>query len=64
MAFMFDDITVEGSEGIRMPIEVFDMPFTRDLEDGVTFECEVELTEFLKADDSLVDLEWFIVPTP
>jgi len=62
-AFMFDDITVAGSEGIRMPIEVFDFPFNRDLEDGVTFECEVELTEQLKVDDSLVDMEWYTVPS-
>lgn len=62
MAFMFDDIAVSGSEGIRMPIEVFDFPINRGLEDGVTFEVGVELTEQLDTNDDLVDLEWYTVP--
>lgn len=62
MAFAFDDITVTGTEYFRMPIEVFDMPVSRNLEDGVMIDVEVELTEFVKADGSLADLEWLVIP--
>ena len=64
MAFMFDDITVPGSEGIRMPIEVFEMPFNRDLEEGVKIEVECDLTEFVDTNGDLVEAEFYTVPTP
>lgn len=64
MAFMFDTLPPAAgttSEGIRMPIEVFDFPFARDLEDGCLIEVGVEMTEKLKADNSAQDLEWYEV---
>ncbi|QDV66257.1 hypothetical protein [Crateriforma conspicua] len=62
MAFAFDPIAEEGTEYIRFPIEVFEFPFDRPLEDGATIEVEIGLTEFNKSDGSLVDLEWLTVP--
>lgn len=61
MAFMFDDITEDGAEGFRMPVEVFDFPLSRNLEEGAIFEVEVELTEFLDVSGDLVDLEWMVI---
>ncbi|MDM4015955.1 hypothetical protein [Roseiconus lacunae] len=62
MAFMFDPIAEEGAEGIRMPIEVFDFPFNRPLEEGVVFEVGAELTEQLDENGDLVDFAWWTVP--
>lgn len=62
VAFMFDPLpALSGttSEGIRLPIEVFEFPVNRDLEDGVMIEIGFDMTEKLKASGAAQDLEWF-----
>lgn len=64
MCFMFDPLPPgegETSEGYRMPLEVFDFPLKRDLEDGCMIEVGLELTEKVKADDSLQEFEEYSV---
>ncbi len=64
MCFMFDPLPPangQTSEGFRIPVEVFDFPIKRDLEDGAMIEVGLELTEKLKADDSLQEFEEYSV---
>lgn len=64
MCFMFDPLPPangETSTGYRLPVEVFDFPIKRDLEDGAIIEVGLEMTEKLKADDSLQEFEEYSV---
>ncbi len=66
-AFMFDPLPPaagETAEGIRCHMEVFDFPVGRALEEGVSIEVGIEMTEGLLDNGNLADMVWYEVSTP